>query len=117
MPFALVDAATVPLGRGPHPAISPYDRRVSEQLDLKSFEVYRVELPPGAETVPHDHREDKVEDMYAFVEGTGWLVVDGREVSVTAGEFASVSLDETRYLRAGRDGLVLIAVCGVVANS
>ncbi len=112
MPFSLVDASDVPAGRGPHPAASRFDRRISDHLGLTTFAVYQVDLPPGAETVPHDHRDDGVEDMYAFVQGSGWLVVDGREVPVTAGGFASVTVGEKRYLRAGADGLVLIAVCG-----
>jgi quercetin dioxygenase-like cupin family protein len=112
MAYAHVDASEIPFGDGPHPATSPFDRRVSDRLGLTGFAVYRVDLPPDAETVRHDHLDDQVEDMYAFVEGSGWLVVGDREVRVKAGEFASVTVEEQRHVRADADGLVLIAVCG-----
>jgi len=116
MAYAHVDAADIPLGRGPHPATSAFDRRVSDHLGLTGFAVYQVDLPPGAETVRHDHLDDQVEDMYAFIKGSGWLVVgDEKEIRVTAGEFASVTVEEQRHLRAGDEGLVLIAVCGLGA--
>jgi mannose-6-phosphate isomerase-like protein (cupin superfamily) len=112
MAYAHVDAADIPLGVGEHPATSPFDRRISERLGLTGFAVYRVDLPPYAETVRHDHRYDQVEDMYAFIEGSGWLVLGEKEVRVVAGQFAAVTVEEERHLRAGDEGLVLIAVCG-----
>jgi uncharacterized cupin superfamily protein len=112
MPYAHVNAADIPLGSGPHPATSAFDRLVSDRLGLTGFAVYRVDLPPDAETVRHDHLDDQVEDMYAFIQGSGWLVVGDREVRVAAGEFASVSVEEQRHIRAGDQGLMLIAVCG-----
>ncbi|MDN3460661.1 hypothetical protein [Rhodococcus sp. APC 3903] len=59
MSYTVVEASTVPAGEGPHPAASPYDRRVSEALGVTAFEVYQVALPPDAETarqiVGNDH--------------------------------------------------------------
>lgn len=111
MGYRTVDAADVELGPGPHPAASPYDRRISEQLGLRAFEVYQVELPPGAATVAHDHLDDRVEDMYAVVSGSGWVVVDDERIPVAPGRFTAVTQDSRRYVQAGEDGLVLIAVC------
>ncbi|GGF56146.1 hypothetical protein GCM10011519_32610 [Marmoricola endophyticus] len=111
MTYHLVDATDIDAGPGPHPAASPYDKRVSEALRLENFEVYQVELPPGAETVRHDHADDRVEDMYAVVRGSGWVVVGGEEVAVGPGQFVAVSLESARFVRAGEEGLTLIAVC------
>src|SRR5699024_2321741 len=63
MAYRIVDPATVAATPGPHPAASPFDKRVSEALGINAFEVYTVELPPDAETVRHDHRDDLVEDL------------------------------------------------------
>ena len=111
MSHVIVDAASIPAGHGPHPAASPFDRRVSEALDLTAFAVYQVELPPGAETVTHDHLDDRHEDVYAVIAGSGWLVVDGDESTLEPGQFASVDLPHQRHLRAGPDGLTVIAIC------
>ena len=40
MTYKIVDAASVQPGPGPHPAASPFDKRISEQLGVTAFEVY-----------------------------------------------------------------------------
>lgn len=59
----------------------------------------------------HDHLADGAEDVYAVIDGSGTVIVDGAEVPVAAGQFIAVTPDSARYVRAGDDGLVLIAVC------
>jgi len=109
--YQIVNPAAMTVGRGLHPAASPFDKRVGEALGVSAFEMYQVELPAGAETVLHDHVEDGAEDAYAFVRGSGWVIVDGEEVPVEPGDFVAVTVESTRQVRAGQDGLVLIAVC------
>jgi mannose-6-phosphate isomerase-like protein (cupin superfamily) len=111
MTYTIVDAATVPAGHGPHPAASPYDKRISDTLGVTAFEVYQVELPSGAETVPHNHIDDRNDDVYAIIAGDGWVIVDDEPIPVYPGQFVSVDLDSTRFVRAGASGMTLIAVC------
>ncbi|GAB2480661.1 cupin domain-containing protein [Jatrophihabitans fulvus] len=106
-----INAAAVELGRGPHPAASPFDRRISESLALTTFAIYQVELPAHQHTVAHHHQDDGAEDAYAVIEGSGWVDVDGESVAVERGDFVSVGVEATRSVHAGADGLVLIAVC------
>ncbi|WP_296391599.1 cupin [Williamsia sp.] len=111
MSYVVVDATSIPAGHGPHPAASPFDRRISDALHVSAFEVYQVELPPGAETVPHDHLDDRNDDVYAVIAGDGWIVIDGASIAVGPGQFVSVELHHRRHLHAGPDGLTVIAVC------
>jgi mannose-6-phosphate isomerase-like protein (cupin superfamily) len=62
---------------------------------------------------PHVHREDRAEDVYAAIHGTGTgtFIVIGEEVPLGPGRFIAVTPDSARHVRAGDDGLVLIAVC------
>jgi mannose-6-phosphate isomerase-like protein (cupin superfamily) len=62
---------------------------------------------------PHVHREDRAEDVYAAIHGTGIVIVivDGEEVPLGAGRLIAVTPDSARHVRAGDGGLVLIAVC------
>jgi mannose-6-phosphate isomerase-like protein (cupin superfamily) len=85
---------------------------VGASLGLGAFQVYQVELPPGAETVLHNHSADQVEDVYAFLRGSGWVVVDGEPVAVESKEFVAVDMDSSRLVRAGKEGLTFIAICG-----
>jgi len=111
MGYRLVDAAELAAAPGPHPAASAYDKGVGAALGVKRFGIYQVELPPGAETVAHDHAADGAEDVYAVIRGSGSVLVDDAEVPVQAGMFVAVDKDSTRQVRAGPDGLVFIAVC------
>ncbi|MGH9271462.1 MAG: cupin domain-containing protein, partial [Ilumatobacteraceae bacterium] len=109
--YKIVDPASLAPGPGPHPAASPFDKRVSETLGLRAFEVYHVELPPEAETVRHNHREDGVEDLYVVLHGHGWVVVDDEPLPVRPGLFIAVTTESARQVRAGDEGLVFIALC------
>jgi uncharacterized cupin superfamily protein len=111
MSFAIVHSSEVAAGRGPHPAASPYDKRLNEHLGIANFGLYEVVLPPGARTEPHDHLDDRVEDAYAVLRGSGWLVVDGEEVPLVPGSFVAVTPESRRFVRAGDSGCTLIAVC------
>jgi uncharacterized cupin superfamily protein len=109
--YRVVDAAEVAAAPGPHPAASAFDKGVGAALGVQRFGIYQVELPPGAETVAHDHTDDGAEDVYAVLRGSGVVVVDGEEVVLRPGMFVAVDQASTRSVRAGRDGLTYIAVC------
>ncbi len=109
--YRLVDPTLITARPGPHPAASPFDKRISEQLGVSAFEVYQVELPPRAETVRHDHLDDRVEDVYVILRGKGWVIVDDESVSVEPGQFIAVSVESARQVRADEAGLEFIALC------
>jgi uncharacterized cupin superfamily protein len=111
MGYRLLDASELAAAPGPHPAASAYDKGVGAALGVGRFGVYQVELPPGGETVAHDHAADGAEDVYAVIGGSGVVIVDGEQVPVRPGTFVAVDRDSTRHVRAGGDGLVFIAVC------
>ena len=112
MAYTIIDPALLDADPGPHPAASPYDRRVSQALGISAFEAYLVELPPAAETVLHDHRDDGVEDLYFIVSGDGWLLVDNEQLPIRPGLFVAVTVESARQLRAGDRGLSFVALCG-----
>jgi uncharacterized cupin superfamily protein len=112
--FTRLHAEDVAPAPGSHPAASTFDKGIGEALGIRAFGLYQVELPPGAETVSHDHADDGAEDAYAVLRGSGIVVVDGREVSVAPGDFIAVTPESIRQVRAGDSGLVFIAVCAPV---
>lgn len=112
MTYRIVDPDSLTPGPGPHPAASPYDKRVSEALGLSAFDAYIVELPPYAETVRHSHLDDGVEDLYFIVSGNGVVIVDDQPLEVRPGLFIAVTVESARQVRAGENGLTLVALCG-----
>lgn len=111
MGYSVIQVSDVPPSAASHPASSPWDRRLNAALGVKAFGLYHVDLPAGAETVPHDHRTDGVEDAYVLVRGSGWLVIDGTAVELIPGSAAAVTPEATRSIRAAGDGCAFIAVC------
>ncbi|MGC4112908.1 MAG: hypothetical protein QM747_21320 [Nocardioides sp.] len=111
MSYTVVAPESVPRERGTHPAASPFDRRVGEALGISAFGLFRVDLPPDESTVSHDHTEDQVEDVYVVLDGAGWVVIDGTDVALDAGELIAVDPRATRFVRAGPRGMDFLAIC------
>jgi mannose-6-phosphate isomerase-like protein (cupin superfamily) len=109
--YTVVDAAALAAAPGPHPAASAYDKGVGAALGVRGFGLYQVELPAGGQTVSHDHADDGAEDVYAVLQGSGVVVVDGEEVEIGPGQFVAVTPESTRHVRAGEHGLTFIAIC------
>ena len=109
--YIKLDAGRIEPKPGSHPAASAYDKGIGEALGVRAFGLYQVELPPGCETVAHDHATDRAEDVYAVIRGTGTVIVDEQVVPLGPGEFIAVQPSAVRQVRAGSDGLVFIAVC------
>ena len=115
MSFRLRNASEVAIGPGSHPAASEFDKCVGADLGITAFGLYQVELPAGAETVRHDHRDDQAQDAYAVLRGSGVVIVDEQAVPVGPGDFIAVTPEATRQVRANEEGLVFIAVCAPTA--
>jgi uncharacterized cupin superfamily protein len=117
MSYTKVDAAEIAPSPGPHPAGSPYDKGIGQALGVRAFGIYQVELPPGGETVRHNHADDGAEDVYAVLRGSGTVIVDDQDVAIGPGQFIAVTPESARHVRAGDSGLVLIAVCAASAHA
>jgi hypothetical protein len=70
MSYTTVDAVSLKPAPGQHPAVSPYDKAIGQALGVRAFGLYQVELPPGGQTVRHDHTDDGAQDVCAFVPGS-----------------------------------------------
>ena len=85
-------------------------RPLSQPLGVSSFKVNRLELPGGAERPEHDHAADGEEEVYAVVEGSGTLRVDGEEIALAPGMFVFCSPESRRQMVAGENGLTGIGI-------
>lgn len=85
-------------------------RRLSEPLGVTAFAVNQISIGPNAEGRAHDHTADGQEEVYVFTQGSGTLVIDGEDVPVAAGQWAFVSPESHRQLRAANEGLTWIGI-------
>jgi mannose-6-phosphate isomerase-like protein (cupin superfamily) len=85
-------------------------RRLSGPLGVTAFAVNQISIGPNVEGRAHDHTGDGQEEVYVFTQGCGTLVIDGEDVPVTAGQWAFVSPESHRQLRAADEGLTWIGI-------
>jgi quercetin dioxygenase-like cupin family protein len=103
MSHVVLDADEVEAGHGVF-------RALSAPLGVGTFKVNRLELKAGGQSPEHDHASNGEEEVYAVIDGSGTLVVDGEEVALRPGHFVFCSPDARRQMRAGDDGLIYIGI-------
>lgn len=91
-------------------------RKVRAELELTSFGVQTIDLPPNSDGHPwHDHGEEGQEEMYVALRGSGTIEFeDGERAELVADEVAvRVGAGTRRRVVAGSEGLRLLVVGGV----
>ena len=92
-------------------------KRAGDELQIASFGMNVLDLPPGAgEQYPdHDHSHDNQEEVYLAVKGSGRIVLDdgAEEIPLDSETFVRVGPSVKRKIFAGDEGLRLLALGGV----
>ncbi len=87
---------------------------VRHGLDVKSFGIQLIKLPPNADQYPeHDHAADGQEEVYTLLEGAATLTVGGEEHALEPGVFARVGPSETRQITTTDSAAKLLVIGGV----
>jgi uncharacterized cupin superfamily protein len=86
-------------------------RLVRRSLGVESFGINLVEIEPGDQIPEHDETERDQEEVFALLSGSAILVVDGAEHELSAGTFARLDPESSRYVvnRGTQPASVLIA--------
>jgi uncharacterized cupin superfamily protein len=84
--------------------------KIRRALGTNAFGINEIRMPPGF--VGNEHAEDATghEEVYAILEGSGTITIDGEEVAVSAGEYLRVDPSSTRLAVAGPEGMRFIAI-------
>ena len=81
------------------------------ELGVQSFGMQVLDFPAGFSDYPeHDHADDRQEEVYVVLDGQADFVIDGEQVSVSPGQMLKVDAVSRRTLRAGPDGVRLLAI-------
>ncbi|HEV8250529.1 MAG TPA: cupin domain-containing protein [Gaiellaceae bacterium] len=103
MGFSVVDVADLE-GEGPGGAV----RKVRRALGARAFGFNYFTLGPGVVGREHDHAEQRQEEVYFVVKGSGTMRVDGEEIELRPGIFLRVDGESTRVPTAGPDGIEFV---------
>jgi mannose-6-phosphate isomerase-like protein (cupin superfamily) len=91
-------------------------KRAGDDLDVGSFGMNVIDFPPdtGEGTYPHhDHTHDNQEEVYLAWRGSGVITVGDEEITLDQDTIVRVGPETKRKIRAGSDGLRLLALGGV----
>lgn len=81
------------------------------ELGICSFGMQVLDFPAGFSDYPeHDHAEDGQEEVYLVLKGHADFVVDGEEVTVSAGQMLKVDAASKRMLYPGPNGVRVLAI-------
>ena len=85
-------------------------RLVRRTLDINSFGVNLVDIPPGESIPEHDELDRDQEELFVTLAGTPVLVIDGEEHAFPSGSFARIDQPRRRTVRNDGpiDAIVLI---------
>jgi quercetin dioxygenase-like cupin family protein len=72
---------------------------VRRSLELRSFGVNLVDIPPGESIPEHDETGRDQEELFFVVSGSAALLIDGQEHAAPAGTFARLDPDRRRTVR------------------
>lgn len=74
-------------------------RLVRRTLELESFGINLVQIPPGEQIPEHDELDRDQEEIFYAIDGEPSIVIDGEEHHLPAGTFARLDPEHKRTVR------------------
>jgi quercetin dioxygenase-like cupin family protein len=88
--------------------------RARAELGVESFGMQIIDFPPNNDLHPeHSHAEDGQEEVYLVLRGAGEIDVEGEPIALDPETVIRVGPGTKRKLRAGPDGMRVLALGGV----
>ncbi len=83
------------------------------ELGVSSFGMQVIAMPPNFTDYPeHDHAGDGQEEVYAVLDGSGTMEVEGEQVQMDPETLVRVSAGTTRKVLAGPQGIRMLVLGG-----
>lgn len=83
------------------------------ELGVSSFGMQVIRLPADFGDYPeHDHSEDRQEEVYVALDGSGWIDVEGERVELGEDVYVRVGPGVKRKVHAGSAGLKMLVIGG-----
>ncbi len=83
------------------------------ELGVSSFGMQVIAMPPNFTDYPeHDHEADGQEEVYAVLDGSGTMDVEGEQVQMDPETLVRVSAGTTRKVLAGPEGIRMLVLGG-----
>jgi quercetin dioxygenase-like cupin family protein len=83
---------------------------VRRSLEISSFGINAVELPPGESIPEHDESGRAHEEVFLVLDGDAVMVVDGVDYPVSRGSYARLSPERRRTVRNDSDAVASVLI-------
>jgi uncharacterized cupin superfamily protein len=90
---------------------------VRRSLEVGSFGINAVELPPGESIPEHDETERMHEELFLVLDGSATLVVQGVDHPLRKGSFARLDPEPTRTVRNDSDAVARVLIVSAPVTS
>ena len=90
-----------------------FAKLVRAGLEVTSFGVNIMDLPPDYETQSHNEEPTGQEELYLALRGSGWVVIGDERVPLDPEHMVRVDPPTDRVLASGPEGLRVLVVGGV----
>jgi mannose-6-phosphate isomerase-like protein (cupin superfamily) len=92
-------------------------RKLREALEIGSFGVNEITLPPSTDGYPeHDELKTGQDELYVVLEGSGSMTIDGETLEIVPGCYVFVTPESRRHIAPGAEGVRFVAF-GVSADN
>ncbi|MGD0167591.1 MAG: cupin domain-containing protein [Gaiellaceae bacterium] len=86
-------------------------RPIRKALDIKSFGVNEIELPPDTTAYPeHDELKTNQDELYVVLGGSATMTIDGDTIDLKPGRYVFVTPESRRHIAPGAEGIRFLAV-------
>ncbi len=86
-------------------------RPIRRTLEIESFGVNEIELPPNSETYPeHDETKTNHDELYIVLEGSATMTIDGETLGLVPGHYVYVTPESKHHIAPGSSGLRYVAI-------
>jgi quercetin dioxygenase-like cupin family protein len=92
-------------------------RLVRRTLDVRSFGINIVEIPPGERIPEHDETGRDQEEVFVVLDGSPTLLIDGQAHPLRAGTFARIDPNHSRAVSNGTEGPVSVLIVSAPRSS
>ena len=83
------------------------------ELGVSSFGMQVIRMPPDYGDYPeHDHAQDRQEEVYLALGGSGWIEIEGERVELAKDVFVRIAGGVKRKVYAGPEGLKMLVIGG-----
>lgn len=89
---------------------------LGKPLESEKLGATIIHCDPEWNSIPHDHQDDRHEEIYVLIDGRATVVVGDERIQMEAGDVIRIPPDATRQIRNGSDKSLFVLISAPVTS-